>query len=51
MAMASADNNQRAHNVGPKLDRSIMKQMTFNWSSKDKYRELRNFEMEVKNML
>ena len=50
MAMASADNNQRAQNVAPKLCRLIVKQQTFNWSSTAKYVEQRNFKMEVKNM-
>ena len=30
MAMASAENNQSAQNVGLKLGRSIMRQLTFN---------------------
>ena len=46
MAMAYAGNNQRARNMGPKL----MRQTTSDWSSTDKYAELRNFRMEVKNM-
>ena len=48
MAMANVYNNQRAQNVIPKLDGSIMKQLTFDWHSTDKYAELRNFKIEVK---
>ena len=50
MAMASAENNQRVQNVGPKISGPLMKQPTFHWSSTDKYAKLRNFRMEVKNM-
>ena len=50
MAMATADNNQRVQNVGPKLGRPIMKLLTLDWNSTDKYAELRNFKMEIKNM-
>ena len=49
MAMASTDKSQRAQKAGPKLGWPIMKQPTFNWSSTDKYAELMNFKMEVKN--
>ena len=48
--MVSADNNQKAQNAGPKLGGPIMKQPTFDWSSTDKYVELRNFKKEVRNM-
>ena len=50
MAMASTDNNRKAENSGPTLGRSIMKQLTFKWSSTDKYAELRDFKMEEKNV-
>ena len=50
MAVASAGNNQWAQNAGPKLGRSIKKQLTFDLGSTDKYVELRNFKMEVKYM-
>ena len=46
MAMASAENNYRAQNVEPKLDRPIMRQLIFDWSST----EIRNFRMEVLNV-
>ena len=39
----------RVENVGPR-SRPSMKQATFDWNSKDKYTELRNFKLEVKNM-
>ena len=48
MTVAEAE---RSQNVGPKLSGPIMKQLTFNWYSTDKYAELRNFRLEVKNML
>ena len=38
----------RTENVGLRMNRPIMKQPTFNWSSKDKYAELTNFKLEVK---
>ena len=47
MAMASAQNNQRAQNVGHKLGSPLMRQPALNWSSTGKYAELRNFRMEV----
>ena len=50
MTMASAKNNQRAQNMGSKIGSLLMRQPTFDWSSTDKYAELRNFRMEVKNM-
>ena len=42
MAMAIAENNQRALNVGPKLGRPIMRWLTFNLRSTNKYAELLN---------
>ena len=42
--------SERTQNAGPKLDRPVMKQPMFDWSSTDKYAELRNFKIEVKNM-
>ena len=50
MAMASAENNQRAQNVGPKLGRPIIRQQTFDRRSTDKYAECRKSRMEVMNM-
>ena len=50
MAIASAKNNHRAQNAGPKIGGPSMRKQTFSWSSTDKYTELRNFRMEVKNM-
>ena len=48
MAMAGT---ARAENTGSRMSGSIMKQPAFNWSEKDKYAELRNFILEVKNMI
>ena len=41
----------RAENIGHRMPGPIMKQPTFDWSAKDKYVKLRNFKLEVKNML
>ena len=41
MAMAG---EERTQNVGPILGRPFMKELTFDWSSTDKYAELRNFK-------
>ena len=46
-AMAVAGAN-RTQNVGPKLGRPIMKQLSFNWCSPDKYAEMKNFKLKVK---
>ena len=35
----------------PKTDHPVLKQPMFNWKSPDKYRELCNFEIEVKKHL
>ena len=48
--MTTADTS-RPDNAGPKMSRPIMKQPMCDWSTKDKYAELRNFELEVSNML
>ena len=50
MAMASAENNQRAQSAGPKLGGPLMRQPTFNWSCTDRHVELRNIKMEVEDM-
>ena len=47
MAMTEAE---RTQNAGPKLCRQIMQQLTFDLSSRDKYTELRNFKLKVKNL-
>ena len=44
MAMANADNDQRAQSVGPKLGGPIIKQLTFDWTPTDRSAELRNFK-------
>ena len=33
------------------MTQSIMKQPMLDWSSKDKYSELRNFNLDISNML
>ena len=38
-------------NMGPKLDGSSLKQQSFAWGARDMYTELRNFQMEVNNIL
>ena len=35
--------------LGPKIG-VMMKQPTFNWNTKDKYKELKNFRLEVYNV-
>ena len=50
MVWVNTDNSQRTQNAGPKLGGPMVKQLTFNWSSKDKYAELKNFKMKLKNM-
>ena len=46
MAVARAE---RTWNAGPRLDKPMMKQLTFNWEAEDKYNELKNFRLEVNN--
>ena len=48
--MATASTSRQG-NAGPKMIRPMMKQPTFNWSTKDKYEKLLNFKLEVSNML
>ena len=47
----AAAGTSRPDYVRPKMSGPIMKQPTFDWSSKDKYAELRNFKLEIGNML
>ena len=44
------DLSKTTQNAGPKLGESKMRQLNFDWSSTDKYAELRNFKIEVRNM-
>ena len=37
--------------AGPKIGRPAMKQPGFNWGAEDKYSELKNFRLEVNNIL
>ena len=39
-----------AGNTGHKAGRPHFKQPTFNWSAKDKYTELKNFKIGVRNI-
>ena len=48
MAMASAKTQSKSTECGAKLGEPIMKQMTFDWSSIDKYAELRNFKITAR---
>ena len=41
----------RTESVGPRMSGPIMKQPTFDWSTKDKYAKLRNFKLEIKSMI
>ena len=43
---------ETAHNIsGPKIGGPTMKQLTFEWNTKDKYSELKTFRLEVINVL
>ena len=44
IAVARAEGTQ---NVGPRLGRHMMKQLTFNWEAEDEYSELMNFRIKV----
>ena len=48
IVQAVAKGAARAENVGAKMSGPIMKQTTFDWSTKDKYAKLGNFKLEVK---
>ena len=50
MAVYSKDSNQQAQNLGPKQDGPIRKQLSFDWSSTDKYAELKNYKVTAKDM-
>ena len=41
-------NTARSENGEPRMSGPIIKQPTYNWSSKDKYAELGNIKLEVK---
>ena len=49
MAAATAESPQST--MGPKIGRPAMKQPSFNWETDDKYSELKNFRLEVNNIL
>ena len=50
---AKAGTRQRstAMIAGPKIGRPFLKQSLFDWSARDKYVKLRNFQMEVNNII
>ena len=47
----AAAGTSRQDSAEPKIHGPIMKEPTFDQSTKDKYAELRNFKLEVSNML
>ena len=49
MAAATAERIQSA--VGPKIGRPAMKQQSFNWEADDKYSKLKNFRLDVNNII
>ena len=49
-AMAAAG-AERSQSMGPILRRPAMKQPKFNWEAEDKCNKLKNFGLEVKNVL
>ena len=50
METMSATDTANSENTGPRMGGPIMEQPTFDCSVKDKYTELRNFKLEMKNM-
>ena len=50
-AMAAATVERQQSMTGPKIGRPAMKQPSFNWKADDKYSELKNFRLEVNNIL
>ena len=44
----SAAGTAGAENARPRMSGPIMKEITFDWSTKDEYSELRSFKLEVK---
>ena len=49
MAAATAERPQSV--VGPKIGRPALKQPSFNWEADDKFSELKNFRIEVNNII
>ena len=49
MAAARAERPQSV--AGPKIGGCTMKQPSFNWEADDKFRELKNFRLEVNNII
>ena len=47
----AAAGTSRQENAEPRMSGPIMKEPTFDQNTKDKYAELRNFKLEVSNML
>ena len=43
-------NTARSVQVMPRAGSPALKQSTFDWKARDKYQELQNFEIEVKNI-
>ena len=50
MAIQTMSAASTGENVGPRMCGPMMKQPTFDWSAKEKYAELRNTKLGVKNM-
>ena len=49
MAAAAAERPQNV--AGPKIGRPALKQPSFNWEADDKYSKLKNFRLEVNNII
>ena len=50
-AMAAATAERLQSVVGPKIGRPAMKQWSLNWEADNKYSELKNFRLEVNNII
>ena len=48
IVMVDTDNSQRIQNVVPNIGGPIMKQLTFEWETDDKYSELKKFHIRGK---
>ena len=49
--MATATTERPQSVEGPQIGRPAMKQPSFTWEAEDKYSELKNFRLEVNNIL
>ena len=50
-ATAAATAERPQSTLGHKIGRPAMKQLSFNWEADDKYSKLKNFRLEVNNII